>query len=102
MNQKTHILWTSANEPKNHQIILQWHGYDIQWQRQEIHRSNSSHNSWNMMSAMVRVGTMNEFQQNKRNTTIKQVMLPRVWCFRLPWLMKSGAVIVDGNDGYGS
>jgi phage major head subunit gpT-like protein len=36
--------------------------------------SNSSNNSWNMMSTTVRMGMMmNEFQPNKTKTTIKQV-----------------------------
>jgi hypothetical protein len=91
MNQKTHILLTSANEEskniyvvyvtssneeKNHHIIVQWHGHEIQWHGQEIIRSDGSNNSWNMMSMTVRVGTMNKLQQHITKTTIKQVMLP--------------------------
>jgi hypothetical protein len=37
----------------------------MQWQGQEILKSNSSNNSWNMMSTTVRVVTMNKLQQNK-------------------------------------
>jgi hypothetical protein len=48
----------------------------MQWQGQEILKSNSSNNSWNMMSTTVRVVTMNKLQQNKTKTTIKQVTLP--------------------------
>jgi hypothetical protein len=48
----------------------------MQWQGQEILKSNSSNNSWNMMSTTVRVVTMNKLQQNKTKTIIKQVTLP--------------------------
>jgi hypothetical protein len=55
---------------KKHHIILQWHGHEMQWEGQEIHWSNSSNNSWNMMSTTVsRMGMMNELQQNKINKT---------------------------------
>jgi hypothetical protein len=37
---------------------------------------------------------------NKNNNQTSYVT--GVWCFGSPWLIKSGAVIGDGDDGYGS
>jgi hypothetical protein len=55
------------SKENHHHIILQWHGHEIQWQGQEILRSNISKNSWNMMWTTVRMGMMKELQQNKNN-----------------------------------
>jgi hypothetical protein len=43
---------------------------------------------------------MNKLQQNKNENQTSYVT--GVWCFGSAWLMMSGAVIVDGDDGYGS
>jgi hypothetical protein len=77
MNKKTHTLWTSATESKK---TSSYHSPVARTQnsvaRTRNTRSDSSNNSWNMMSTTVRMGMMNELQQNKTKTTIKQVRLP--------------------------